>query len=83
MSQTTTTVEEVKQTAQVFTQKSRSVSESAHKAVQIAQQGRKAVGDTTAGMSDIQEQMAATADSIVRLSEQSLSRHWGNCGDGQ
>jgi methyl-accepting chemotaxis protein len=70
VSQTTTTVEQVKQTAQVSSQKSRSVSDSAQKAVQITQQGRQAVESSTIGMSHIQEQMAATAESIVRLSEQ-------------
>jgi methyl-accepting chemotaxis protein len=70
VSQTSTTVEEVKQTAQVSSHKSRTVSDGAQKAAQIAQQGRQAVGETTAGMSHIQTQMATTAESIVHLSEQ-------------
>jgi methyl-accepting chemotaxis protein len=71
VSQTSTTVEEVKQTAQVSTQKSRSVSDSAQKVVQVAQHGHQAVEAATAGMEHIQQQMAATVESIVRLSEQS------------
>lgn len=71
VSQTTSTVEEVKQTAMVSNQKARSVSETAQKAVQVAQGGRKAVSDSIAGMHQIQEQVEAIAESIVRLSEQS------------
>lgn len=71
VSQTSTTVEEVKQTALVSTQKSRSVSDSAQKVAQVAQHGRQSVEAATAGMEHIQQQMAATVESIVRLSEQS------------
>jgi len=71
VSQTTSTVEEVKQTAMVSNQKAQSVSEAAQKAVQVAQGGRKAVSDSIAGMHQIQEQVEAIAESIVRLSEQS------------
>ncbi|MFA7348326.1 MAG: methyl-accepting chemotaxis protein [Desulfurivibrionaceae bacterium] len=71
VSQTTSTVEEVKQTAQVASAKARSVSEAAQKAVQVAGEGRKAVEESITGMSRIQEQVEAIAESIVKLSEQS------------
>ena len=70
MSQTTATVEEVKQTAQVSSQKASNVSDSAQKVVQVSQNGKKAVGETIEGMNRIREQMAAIAESTVRLSEQ-------------
>jgi methyl-accepting chemotaxis protein len=71
VSETTTTVEEVKQTTQMASQKARSVSDSAQKATQVAQRGQQAVADTIAGMHHIQEQTELIAASIVRLSEQS------------
>ncbi|MDA8429759.1 MAG: methyl-accepting chemotaxis protein [Geobacteraceae bacterium] len=71
VSETTSTVEEVKQTVQVSSQKARDVSEVAQKAVLSAQTGRRSVEESIAGMGRIQGQVAAIADSIVRLSEQS------------
>ncbi len=71
VSEATTTVEEVRQTAQVANQKARLVSDSTHKAAQIAQTGRKAADDVVAGMNRIREQMEEIAASMVRLSEQS------------
>jgi len=71
LSETTTTVEEVKQTSQVASQKTKYVSESAQKSVQISETGKKAVGETTEVMNRIREQMESIAESIVRLSEQS------------
>ena len=71
VSQTTTTVEEVRQTAQVASQKAKLVSDSAQKAAQISQSGRKSADDVVAGMNRIRQQMEAIAASMVRLSEQS------------
>ena len=71
VSETTATVEEVKQTVQLANQKARQVSDSAQQAAQVSQTGRQAVEAMITGMSRIREQTAATADSIVRLSEQS------------
>jgi methyl-accepting chemotaxis protein len=73
VSETTTSVEEVKQTAQVANQKARNVSEAAQKSVQIAQGGRRAVDDSITVMTRIQTQVKSIAESIVRLSEQSLA----------
>jgi methyl-accepting chemotaxis protein len=71
VSETTSTVEEVKQTALAASQKARNVADSAQKAVQAAQAGRRSVDESIAGMGRIQGQVTAIADSIVRLSEQS------------
>ncbi|MBI3629993.1 MAG: methyl-accepting chemotaxis protein [Candidatus Rokubacteria bacterium] len=71
VSQTTTTVEEVKQTAHAANQKARYVSESAQRAAQVSQAGKKAVDEVVAGMGRIREQMESVAGSIVKLSEQS------------
>ena len=68
--QTTSTIEEVKQTALVSSQKAKSVSESAQKAVHTAQEGKKSVDASLDGMKRIQTQMESIADSVVKLSEQ-------------
>lgn len=69
VTQTTTTVEEVKQTAVLSSQKARHVSEVAQKAVQVSQSGEKLVSETIGGISQIQEQMEYIAETIVKLSE--------------
>lgn len=71
VSETTTTVEEVKQTAELSTRKARFVSESAQKAVQVAQTGKKSVDDSIQAMNGIRSQVESIAGSVVRLSEQS------------
>lgn len=71
VSETTSTVVEVKQTAQVSSQKARNVADTAQKAVQAAQIGRRSVDESIAGMGRIQGQVEAIAESIVTLSEQS------------
>ena len=71
VSETTSTVEEVKQTSLVASTKARDVSEIAQRAIQAAQTGRRSVEESIAGMGRIQVQVAAIADSIVKLSEQS------------
>jgi len=71
ISQTITTVEEVKQTAGVSSQKAKYVSESAQRSAQVSQTGKKSVDETIAAMNRIREQMESVAESIVRLSEQS------------
>jgi methyl-accepting chemotaxis protein len=70
ISQTAVTLDEVKQTALVSTQKARYVSETAQKAAQVSQTGRRSVEDAIEGMQQIREQMEMIADSIMRLSEQ-------------
>jgi methyl-accepting chemotaxis protein len=71
VTETTTTVEEVRQTAQMTSQKARAVSDSAQKAVQISNSGRKSIDDLAAGMARIRAQMEAIAESMMRLGEQS------------
>jgi methyl-accepting chemotaxis protein len=71
VSEATTTVEEVRQTAQLSSQKSKAVSESAQRMAQISHSGTKATEETIGGITRIRQQMAAIAESMVRLSEQS------------
>ncbi|HTF92850.1 MAG TPA: methyl-accepting chemotaxis protein, partial [Verrucomicrobiae bacterium] len=71
ISETTTTVEEVKQTGHLSRQKAKNVVESSQKAAEVARTGRKTVETSIAGMKHIQTQMDSIAESIVRLSEQS------------
>lgn len=68
--QTAVTLDEVKQTAMVSTQKARHVSDAAHRAAQVSQTGRRAVAQTIEGMQQIRGQMETIADSILRLSDQ-------------
>jgi methyl-accepting chemotaxis protein len=70
IAQTTTTLEEVKQTALVSSQKAKFVADTAQKATLIGQAGRRAVEATAAGMQRIQTQVESIAESVVRLSEQ-------------
>lgn len=70
ISQTAVTLDEVKQTAHVSTQKARYVSETAQRASDVSATGRKAVEDTIEGMQQIRDQMEMVAESIMRLSEQ-------------
>lgn len=71
VSETTATVEEVKQTALLSSQKARSVSDAAQRATQTAEEGRRAVESSVDGMQAVQEQMDSIASTIVRLSERS------------
>ena len=70
ITETTATVEEVKQTAQVASQKAKYVSDTAQKATQVGQAGRKSVEASIEGMKRIQAQMESIAESVVKLSEQ-------------
>jgi methyl-accepting chemotaxis protein len=70
VTETTTTVEEVKQTAQLATQKAKFVSESAQRATQVSESGKRSAADSIDAMKLIRQQMESIAESIVRLSEQ-------------
>ena len=70
ISEAATTVDEVRQTSLLSSQKATSVSDSAQSADQVAEAGRRAVAETLEGIQRIQDQMAVVADSVVRLSEQ-------------
>jgi methyl-accepting chemotaxis protein len=67
---TTTTVEEVRQTAQLSNEKAKQVAESAQRAVQISLDGKKATEATAAGMEGIRTQMESIAGSMRWLGEQ-------------
>jgi methyl-accepting chemotaxis protein len=71
ISETNATVQEVRQTTDLASQKSRQVYESSHKSVQVARSGKESVDNAIDGMRGIDERMAFIADRIVHLSEQS------------
>lgn len=71
VSQTTTTVEEVKQTVQMTNQKAKQVSDTALETAQASKSGLQAVEELIDGINRIRTQTLSTADSIVRLNEQS------------
>lgn len=73
INETTTTVETMRQVSQLSSQKAQYVSDSAHRALQVSQNGQKAVEETAMVMDRIREQMETIAQTIVRLSEQSQS----------
>ncbi|MEI6703892.1 MAG: methyl-accepting chemotaxis protein [Deltaproteobacteria bacterium] len=73
VNETTTTIEEIKVTAQLVNQKSALVSESARDTADMTASGRKSVNDTVQGMTKIRQQMDFIAESIVKLSEQSMA----------
>jgi methyl-accepting chemotaxis protein len=68
--ETTTTVEEVKQTAQLAAQKVRDVAEAAQKTAEISLDGRRAVEESIKGTQEARTRMEALAGRIVALSEQ-------------
>lgn len=73
VNETSTTVEEIKMTAQLVNQKSLFVAESAQSTSQMSVAGRRSVEETMAGMDKIRRQMDFVAESIVKLSEQSMA----------
>ena len=71
VSETNATVQEVRQTTDLASQKSRQVYESSHKSVQVAKTGKLSVDNAIGGMRGIDERMGFIAERIVNLSEQS------------
>ncbi|MGY3802803.1 methyl-accepting chemotaxis protein [Pigmentibacter ruber] len=71
--ETIVTIEEVKQTAQLSTQKAKNVSDTAKRASDVSLLGAKSVDDSILGMTEIKKQMETIAESIMKLSEQSLA----------
>ena len=69
VTETTTTVEEVKQTANVSSQKGKARCYLAQNAVQVSQTGAKSVNETIEGINKLKEQMEYIAETIVKLSE--------------
>lgn len=70
ISETTATVEEVRQTVHLSSDKARHVVESSQKSAQISELGRKAADASVDGMNRIRQQMEAIAESMLRLSDQ-------------
>ncbi|MDO8803950.1 MAG: methyl-accepting chemotaxis protein [Elusimicrobiota bacterium] len=73
ISETTATVAQVQQAAQLSSQKAKAVADSAQRLAQVSAAGQKATDETAAGMRLIRDQMEAIARTIVRLSEHSQS----------
>lgn len=71
VTETTTTVEEVKQAARVSSTQAKSVSETAHKAVTFSETGKKATEDTVFRMNLIRDQMESIGQTVVKLSDHS------------
>ena len=69
--ETAATVQEVRQTVELASQRAMAVSDSAQKAEQFSQSGRKSTAEVVAGMTRTRQQMEAIATSMGRLSEQS------------
>jgi methyl-accepting chemotaxis protein len=68
--QTTATVQTVRRTAGLSSQKAGVVADNAQTTVQVSQDGKQATEEVVAGMQRIRQQMESIADSMVRLSEQ-------------
>ena len=73
INETTTTVEEVRQAAQLSSEKARVVTDKTQLVVEIARDGEQAVDENAAAMGNIRQQMESIAQTIVHLSQQTLS----------
>jgi methyl-accepting chemotaxis protein len=73
ISEAATTVDEVRQTSLVASQKATEVAEDAQRADQVVEVGRQAVTKTLEGMGRIQHEMTVVTESVMRMSEQSES----------
>lgn len=71
--ETSATVDEVKQTVQVSTEKADSVAESVRRTAEISEQGRRAVDESIEGAQRAKAQMESIAERILALSEQALA----------
>jgi|GEM_PF-195999 len=73
MAEVTATIDEVRQTSQISSDRAKQVAASADDASGYAEKGNEATQKTVAGMDLIKEEMDYIAESIVTLSEQSQS----------
>lgn len=71
VTETTTTVEEVKQAARVSSTQAKGVAETAQKAVAFSESGKKATEDTVFRMNLIRDQMESIGQTVVKLSDHS------------
>lgn len=70
VAETVTTVDEVAQTAEQAAQRARAVADSALRAAEIGKSGRKAVEESSGGMTAVKEQVESIAESILALADQ-------------
>jgi methyl-accepting chemotaxis protein len=68
--ETVTTVDEVAQTAAQGAQRAKGVGEAVQRSLEIGQAGRKAVGESIAGLDRLKEQVESTAENTLMLAEQ-------------
>jgi methyl-accepting chemotaxis protein len=68
VNETTTTIEELKQTAQLSADKAKNVSEVSSQALNLLQNSETAVETNIQGMQKIHNEMATISDSIIKLS---------------
>jgi len=73
VAQTTSTVEEVRQTARMTTRDAGLVAAAAQHAAVISRDGRKSTEDTIAAIQRIREEMNAIGNSMMRLNDQTLA----------
>ena len=73
VAQTTSTVEEVRQTARMTTRDAGLVAAAAQHAALISKDGRKSTEDTVAAIQRIREEMNAIGNSMMRLNDQTLA----------
>ena len=70
---TVSTVEQLKQAARVADERAQDVERSAEEAVKVSAEGKKATDDTVVEMNFVKEQMESAGRTVMRLSEQSLA----------
>jgi methyl-accepting chemotaxis protein len=70
VAQTVTTVDEVSQTAEQAAQRARGVGEAVQRNLEFGKAGRQAIESSIAAKHKVQEQVEATAESILGLAEQ-------------
>ena len=73
ISEAATTVDEVRQTSLLSSQKATAVSDDAQRSGEVAEAGRGAVAETVADIEHIQQQMTVVAETVARMSEQTES----------
>lgn len=70
VNETTTTMDQLRASAHQSEEQAKAAAEAAQEVLQLAQQGNQSVEETVATMIDLKNKVAAIADQIVRLSEQ-------------
>jgi methyl-accepting chemotaxis protein len=70
VSETVATVDEVTQTAEQAAERARAVADSSQRAAEMGKDGRRAVEETIAGMSQVKDQVESIGRSILSLAEQ-------------